>query len=328
MRPVRAAVAAISVLIAGESRAQDGIAEKNLLQQTLKAAEGAWKGKKIAEAGADIYTGGVQYGSAVTNPNRTAEQTRQGVAGGMRAVGGGAALAGTIGGAGGTMAASMAVPIQGGIAVLPEHVTKANQMGETMDMVARGDVAALEKRELEGIQRAQKAAEDYKGTMNNYITNPRPYDLGDAVGDLTEYAKNNVYCNITNCEDAPEEKEEEKEDYDLWRYDENGARGVCTVAFDKENWQSHFLARVKAQGFYVPDSKCVVEIGLATESSMDIKTVCTATYNKSSKQIYISKIQKISDEKYVNSSYLQTVTSEKAYSPKRLGNEEFVKCKR
>lgn len=190
MKFLKALAAICGIFCADYSSAQD-YADESIFSQVKDALSGRHRGKAISKAAIDIYSGGVKYGNTVTNPSRTQSQTRDGVAGGLQAVGGGAALAGAIGRTGGSGAVAMAVPINGGISVLPEYVTQSNSLARKLELIAKGDGATLEKEHVQQVQRAQQAGAQYRKTINNLITAPNTFDLGLAER-LNQYAKDTL----------------------------------------------------------------------------------------------------------------------------------------
>lgn len=164
----------MGMLITGQGNAQDASPPPSLLSRLKSVLSGT----KIAKSATDIYVGGVQYGAAVTNPNRNEQQTRDGVAGGLKAVSGGAALASTIGGAGAVGAKAMTVPVEAGGIVLPDYVTQANKVERVLELLDRGDTATLEREDVEGKVHARQTFEKYRTTLNHSITSPDEFSLG------------------------------------------------------------------------------------------------------------------------------------------------------
>lgn len=173
MKFLRVCATVLGIVPAYGSYAQDGIPPATLLSQTKKVLQGAWKGAKLGAAAHNLYSGGVEYGGAVTNPGRNEQQTKDGAAGGLQAVGAGASIAGTIGGRlGGFGATAMTVPIGGGMVVMPEWVGQANKMGRILELIDKGDGKTLELEHTERVKQAQAAGDAYKATANNLIMDP------------------------------------------------------------------------------------------------------------------------------------------------------------
>lgn len=192
MKLVRASATILGMLVAGDGQAQEDSQPPSLFSQTKDALSGAWKGKKIAEAAASIYSGGVQYGNALATPNRSEQQTGQGVTGGLKVVAGGATLTGTIGGTGGTAAAWMAIPIADGAGPLSSWVGNGNALARKLQLLEQGDISTLAKEETDRIKQNQAVGERFKSTTTQLIANPAHYNPKSLTQKLDSFQKDTL----------------------------------------------------------------------------------------------------------------------------------------
>jgi hypothetical protein len=177
-------------LIASNGQAQQTSQPPNLYSRLKDTLSG--KGRKIIAASKDIYSGGMQYGTAVVTPDRSEDQTRVGVAGGFKAVAGGAKLAGTIGGMSGAAATVMAIPIADGAGPVSAWVGTANSVERKMWLSDRGDTVTLQREEAEQRKHNREVGERFKSTLTQRMANPNEYKPQSLIEKLDSFQKDTL----------------------------------------------------------------------------------------------------------------------------------------
>lgn len=174
----------VRILVAALAIFQSTTAEAQKLKQ-------APKNKGILKHAIEVYTGGVEYGTAITTPNRDERQTTEGSAGALKAFAGGANLIGKIGGVRAAMLPAMAVPISDGIEPMSIWIGSDHHLARKLQLAKEGNIEALEREEVKGILRRQEAGRHFNETATYRLAHP-PENSGELAEKFADYQRDTI----------------------------------------------------------------------------------------------------------------------------------------